>query len=788
LFFVRREGSRQWVEAFSPRENLRRLFHAPATDQAPLYGFRALVILWTLAMHTAYLLAFHIPRSRWLPVADSHTYRWIHRGELAVDGFFVLSGYLIAYFLIAEYRESGTINVARFYGHRFLRLSPLLWVVLFGNWWITGEKSTLWWTNVTYVNNFSPYERQYMPWTWSLAVEEQFYVVFPLFLLLLYRWRRFRLSTLLALLAAAFAVRGWLILHHDIQLPLALVESVTGPGASPWALYADTIYVKPYTRFGAILCGIIAAYLRHYTGVNAWLLRRPTASSSLLLGAFTMLGLVVAAPMHDLAQSWSPGASLLYLTSHRNLAAIAMASLILLTLSPAGLAKPLARFLGLRVWYPLAITAYASYLVQPILINQAYYYAAKYLRDHDKSVPAVSGGLFTLLFLAVAAATFVVCAALFVLVERPFMNLRRRPLSQTPVPPTVHPAGPPALLGEPLMRTPHRKVLLTVSAALLFATLAAAGTATSRKRAFEFNYTAKIEEVPAGAGKVEVWVPYPQSDEHQKISDVRVETPVAAKVFTEKSSGNSMLHFVVEKPQQPIELRISFDVERREYVNKDFPRSGGDRHAKLSPDVARWLKPEKLVPIDERIRTLAQEVTAGQRTSLEKARAIYEYVVKTMAYDKSGTGWGNGDIYWACDAKRGNCTDFHALFIGLNRAVGIPARFSIGFPLPANSEDQGEVGGYHCWAEFYLPGFGWVPVDASEAKKNLDKKDYFFGALDEHRVQLTMGRDLKLEPRQQGEPLNYFVYPYVEVDGKPHKSLAKNFSYRKLDGGMTGSR
>jgi hypothetical protein len=110
------------------------------------------------------------------------------------------------------------------------------------------------------------------------------------------------------------------------------------------------------------------------------------------------------------------------------------------------------------------------------------------------------------------------------------------------------------------------------------------------------------------------------------------------------------------------------------------------------------MKPDRLVPLDDTIRKLALQVTEGKKTDLEKARAIYDYVEKTMAYDKSGTGWGNGDIYWACDAKRGNCTDFHALFIGLNRAVGIPAKFEIGFPIPGD-RGQGEIGGYHCWAD-----------------------------------------------------------------------------------------
>jgi transglutaminase-like putative cysteine protease len=164
---------------------------------------------------------------------------------------------------------------------------------------------------------------------------------------------------------------------------------------------------------------------------------------------------------------------------------------------------------------------------------------------------------------------------------------------------------------------------------------------------------------------------------------------------------------------------------------------------------------------------------------VEKARAIYNHVVATVKYDKSGTGWGRGDIYYACDARRGNCTDFHAIFIGYCRAVGIPARFAIGFPLPAD-RGAGQVSGYHCWAEFYAKGIGWVPVDASEAAKNPAKREYFFGAHDENRIEFSQGRDLTLAPKQHGEPLNYFIYPYVEIDGKPSSSLEKSFAYRDL--------
>ena len=72
--------------------------------------------------------------------------------------------------------------------------------------------------------------------------------------------------------------------------------------------------------------------------------------------------------------------------------------------------------------------------------------------------------------------------------------------------------------------------------------------------------------------------------------------------------------------------------------------------------------------------------TANAATDEEKARAIYDYVLSNMRYDKSGTGWGHGDTLYACSAKKGNCTDFHSLFISMARSQHIPARFEIGFP------------------------------------------------------------------------------------------------------------
>jgi transglutaminase-like putative cysteine protease len=312
---------------------------------------------------------------------------------------------------------------------------------------------------------------------------------------------------------------------------------------------------------------------------------------------------------------------------------------------------------------------------------------------------------------------------------------------------------------------------------LLSGSVAVTAEESPRVREFDFTYSMKIGELPAGAHQVDIWLPYPTSDENQEVGVLTVSSPYPYRIAKDSKYGNSVLYIsAVDPAAREIEVQLVTRVQRRENLKQGIATARAAGRA-VPPAGALWLKPDRRVPLDDRIRQLAKRVTAGKRSDLDKARAIYDYVVDTMSYDKSGTGWGNGDIYWACDAKRGNCTDFHALFIGLSRAVGIPAKFAIGFPLPPE-RGQGEIGGYHCWAEFYLKGRGWIPVDASEARKHPEKRDYFFGAHDENRVQFTIGRDLVLAPRQAGEPLNYFIYPYVEVDGKPFQQVTKSFHYQ----------
>jgi transglutaminase-like putative cysteine protease len=320
-----------------------------------------------------------------------------------------------------------------------------------------------------------------------------------------------------------------------------------------------------------------------------------------------------------------------------------------------------------------------------------------------------------------------------------------------------------------------------MACALLNLAPAGAESTGTASRSFQFRYRTVVKEVPSGAQKVEVWVPYPSSDAHQTVDAVTINAPGPITLSHDREYGNSILYLRFDQPaQREIPIEVTFNATRREYVHRSASDPGSRQ---LTPfERARFLQPDRLVPIDGKIRDLALQVTKGKRTDLDKARAIYEHVTSTVRYDKSGTGWGRGDALYVCDARAGNCTDFHSLIIGMARAVGLPAKFAIGFPLP-EKRGSGDIPGYHCWAEVYTREAGWVPMDSSEASKHPEKREYFFGAHDENRVQLSVGRDITLSPKQAGEPLNYFVYPYVEVDGKPHAALDKQFAFADQPGG-----
>ncbi len=176
---------------------------------------------------------------------------------------------------------------------------------------------------------------------------------------------------------------------------------------------------------------------------------------------------------------------------------------------------------------------------------------------------------------------------------------------------------------------------------------------------------------------------------------------------------------------------------------------------------------------------------------LGKAKAIYDWVVENMVRDPDTRGCGLGDVHELLSLRGGKCADIHSVYVALARAAGVPAREVFGIrqgKLPT----QDITSWQHCWAEFHLPGYGWVVVDPGDVRKamlteNLTLQDartqairaYYWGGVDPDRVRFNTGRDLVLVPAQAGGPVNYLMYPFAQVDGQTLDWLApETFSYR----------
>jgi transglutaminase-like putative cysteine protease len=219
---------------------------------------------------------------------------------------------------------------------------------------------------------------------------------------------------------------------------------------------------------------------------------------------------------------------------------------------------------------------------------------------------------------------------------------------------------------------------------------------------------------------------------------------------------------------------------------------------------ARFLRPTRLIPIDGIVKTTATEITRGAGTDIEKARAIYEWIVDHTFRDPKTIGCGTGDIRFMLESKNlsGKCADLNSLFVGLARAAGLPARDVWGLrvaksehglrSLSLSSDDASKA--QHCRAEVYLVGYGWVPVDPADVRKvvleeppgNLALTDErvrsararLFGSWEMNWIAYNVAHDVALPGSKHGRPLPYLMYPQCETaNGRLDSLNPDTFSY-----------
>ena len=326
---------------------------------------------------------------------------------------------------------------------------------------------------------------------------------------------------------------------------------------------------------------------------------------------------------------------------------------------------------------------------------------------------------------------------------------------------------------------------------------------SQENRKFEFKY--QVDIASTKGEKLEAWIPYPKSNEVQNISNVRINTDLNYDIKTEEKHGNKYIYVnEIDGTKKESSLVMTFNANRKEHKNQNF-KSVNPKH---------YLGSYGRVPTGD----IFKKIIDDNNLSKNNMRAVYDYVLSGMHYGKpkstdnvyykdpwlSDEGrygmkkvtrdevvtlyqiakkkggdytFGNGNSMYACDIGVGNCTDYHSYFMSLSRTLDVPARFHMGFTI--SQGNSGNIAGYHCWADYYVEGEGWHPVDISEADKNPEKAEYFFGTINANRIDMTTGRDFVLEGYDNGL-LNLFIYPVLEVNDKISSEFTKGFSYKNL--------
>lgn len=367
-----------------------------------LHGLRVIAIITVVQFHVTWI--FHIEQGVLIDQAFVDGSLKIFFG---MDLFFILSGFLIGSILLRSLQLAGTQNIRRFYLRRVFRTFPSYYVVLtvlaLATTLTDAQRRHLPWEYL-YGTNFLALHRPevVMFWGWSLALEEQFYLVVPLLFFVLYRMRsdRDRLLVLGALWAAALGVRLAIFLH-----------------GRPWddlVLYG-AIYFRTYTRFDTLVLGIILAFLHNYHGraITEWL-RRPLHRAALALPAMACLWLLLRPDMFG-----PQGVQLLHVFTWGTVTSVMYLGVLLLLLHGQGAVH---RFLSASFWRRLATLGYGVYLVHIPLIDHLAVPAARWLRARHVPMALVWPASLA----GVMAASFAIAYAMHVLIEKPSLWIRER--------------------------------------------------------------------------------------------------------------------------------------------------------------------------------------------------------------------------------------------------------------------------------------------------------------------------------------------------------------------------
>ena len=304
-----------------------------------------------------------------------------------------------------------------------------------------------------------------------------------------------------------------------------------------------------------------------------------------------------------------------------------------------------------------------------------------------------------------------------------------------------------------------------------------------------FEVTTRVDmSLPEGRSRV--WLPLPltlDNDWHKTFDTSWSGNATSAEVARDGKYGVAMLHaeWPARETSPVIEVKSRFATRDRAV---DFSRPRAGAAVLAAADRAFYTAPTELIPTDGIVRKTALEAVKGAKTDVEKARGIYEWIVDNTFRDPKTRGCGTGDIRTMLETGTlgGKCADLNALFVGLARSLGVPARDVYGIRVAASAYGYKSLGvaspaiskAQHCRAEFFADGFGWVPVDPADVRKVVleeppgklavnDPKvtaarKRLFGSWEMNWLAYNMGADIAL-PNSEGKKIAFLMYPQGET-------------------------
>jgi transglutaminase-like putative cysteine protease len=319
-----------------------------------------------------------------------------------------------------------------------------------------------------------------------------------------------------------------------------------------------------------------------------------------------------------------------------------------------------------------------------------------------------------------------------------------------------------------------------------------------------FEVVTRIE-VTDPVGAVRAWVPVPISsntDYFRRQGDTWTGNYKTVKSVQYDKVGTGIVYaeWPAGEKAPVMELTSRFMTRDRSVDLTKKP----DSSIKEDKAVLHYFRqPSKLIRTDGIVGTTSRGIVAGHKSDVDKARAIYEWIVENTFRDPKVKGCGIGDISTMLQTGYlgGKCADLNALYVGLARAAGLPARDAYGIRVANSSEFKSLgraddiTGAQHCRADVYLNGYGWVPVDPADVRKvvleeNLPGEQLplddpkvkkarakLFGAWEMNWLLYNYSHDVKL-PNSNGPELGFLMYPQTETaNGRKDSLDPKNFSY-----------